>query len=433
MAQFNETASIVPITVFGNKGDIAFFPTGTLTSSFTPEEIDYAQRSTASFVIAHDTASKALQFIIPSESAGQPNDVIGFHFTSSGANPRVGIGTTTPLTVFDFKDVEDSSAGTELLLRSSRTTEGAQAGDSAGIITFAIDSASFNNLKISGSIATIEAVVADVDETGVTGDLILSTANVKSENPIQRVKIGINTEVTGALKVSSTITGSSINGGDATLTGFLSADSLCIGTEINPGSNNLKVEGNATIDNNTTLGSSPGNTTTVSGSLKVEGTSVIVSGIGNSSATDNVAVIDNGNLRSASVDDKIFANPNTLVSRNPIGASNTHIPFYTTDTTILTSSISLTFNPSTPTLGAPGFIATADLFAASARISATNIFTTNLTASIVSASDNIITNTLTASSALVENTLQFQTQSAPPTAVAGTLYLDSNYDLYIAQ
>jgi len=163
MAQFNETASIVPITVFGNKGDIAFFPTGTLTSSFTPEEIDYAQRSTASFVIAHDTASKALQFIIPSESAGQPNDVIGFHFTSSGANPRVGIGTTTPLTVFDFKDVEDSSAGTELLLRSSRTTEGAQAGDSAGIITFAIDSASFNNLKISGSIATIEAVVADVD------------------------------------------------------------------------------------------------------------------------------------------------------------------------------------------------------------------------------------------------------------------------------
>ena len=71
---------------------------------------------------------------------------------------------------------------------------------------------------------------------------------------------------------------------------------------------------------------------------------------------------------------------------------------------------------------------TATIFTATGRLTATNI-----TASIISASGNIITNTLTASSALIENTLQFYTQSVVPTAVAGTLYLDSNYDLYLAQ
>ena len=71
---------------------------------------------------------------------------------------------------------------------------------------------------------------------------------------------------------------------------------------------------------------------------------------------------------------------------------------------------------------------TATIFTATGRLTATNI-----TASIISASGNIITNTLTASSALIENTLQFYTQSVVPTAVAGTLYLDSNYDLHLAQ
>lgn len=388
MAQFNETASIVPITIFGNKGDIAFFPTGTLTSSFTPEEIDNAQRTTASFVITSNTSSKALQFIIPSESAGQPNDVIGFHFTSSGANARVGIGTNNPLTVFDFKDVEDSSIGTELLLRSSRTTEGAQVGDSAGLITFAIDSASFENLKVSGSIATIEAVVSDVDVTGVTGDLILSTANVKSENPIQRIKIGVATEITGALNLSAGITAQAkISSSTLETSGFLSAGSLGVGTTIPPGANALKVEGNASIDGNTTLGS-PGSTTTVTGSFKTNGT-VYVPGVEGSSATDNVAVIDSGYLQSASVDAKIFANPNTLVSRNAVGATINQIPIYTADTTILTGSNSLLFDPGTLTLTAPGLIATADLFATTARIATTNISTTNLTASIISVSGDI--------------------------------------------
>ena len=387
---FNATASALPTLLQHNSGGFAFFPPNILSSSFfaTSSQIDELVEASASFVLDAGINNE-LFFRVPSTASGQDADITILYLTSSGKNPRIGVGTTEPLTVFDFKDVEDSSVGTELLLRSSRTSEGAQVGDSAGTINFVIDSSSFGKIKTSGSIATVEALVSDVDTTGVTGDLILSTANIKNETPVQRIKISVTTEITGTLNTSVGINAKTkISSSTLETSGFLSADSLGVGTTIPPGASTLKVEGAAIIDGNSTLGSSDGSITTISGSLKTTN-DVYIPGIGKTSGTDNVVIMDSGYLRSASVDDKIFANPNTLVSRNSVGAFVNHIPFYSSDTTILTSSTSLTFNPSPFTFGAPGFIATSDLLAVSARISTTNIFTTNLTASIISASGEV--------------------------------------------
>jgi len=63
-----------------------------------------------------------------------------------------------------------------------------------------------------------------------------------------------------------------------------------------------------------------------------------------------------------------------------------------------------------------------------------SIIATNISASgDITGSNLFISNTATASSALIQNTFQFQTQSSPPSAIAGTLYIDSDYNLFIAQ
>lgn len=390
---FNATSSALPILLQHNSGGFAFFPPNILSSSFfaTSSQIDELVEASASFVLDAGVNNE-LFFRVPSTASGQDADITILYLTSSGKNPRVGVGTTEPLTVFDFKDIEDSSAGTELLLRSSRTSEGAQIGDSAGRINFVIDSSSFSKIQTSGSIATVEALVSDVDTTGVTGDLVLSTANVKSENPIQRIKIGVTTEITGALNTSANINAKTkISSSTLETSGFLSADSLGVGTTIPPGANTLKVEGAANIDGNSTFGSSAGSITTISGSLKTTGT-VYIPGIEKTSGTDNVVIMDSGFLKSSSVDAKIFANPNTLVSRNILNAANSHIPFYSSDTTILTSSTSFTFNADT--LSAPGFSSNATTLLIGANVSTANISTTNLTASIISASGTITANTI---------------------------------------
>ncbi len=395
MGQFNDTASITSLNFTDLRGNIVFLPPGISTSSFnaTGSSLNDLADSSGSIIIGYSPISSSFQFRIPSESAKVSQDIIPLFISSSGINPRVGIGTTSPLTAFDFKDVEETTTGTELLLRSSRTGSGAQIGDSAGKINFAIDSASFINIKTTGSIAVIETKVDAVDGTGVTGEFIIGVSNTKSEGPIDRFRINnAQTEITGALNTSANITAAGkISSSNIETSGFLSAESLTVGSTIDPGANNLKVQGNANVDGNTTLGITNGNIIAVSGSFRAKHT-MFVPGIGDSSATNNVAVIDSGFLRSSSVDAKIFANPNTLVSRNILGAANSHIPFYSSDTTILTSSTSFTFNSNT--LSAPGFSSNANILIIGANVSTTNIFTTNLTASIISSSGTITGNSL---------------------------------------
>lgn len=356
MPQFNSSASIVPISYFDGNGGLVFLPPGILTSSLfvTGSALDTLANQSGSLVIEFNTGSSAVQFRIPSESANQSTDIIPLFITSSGINPRVGIGTTNPLTTLDFKDTEESSAGTELLLRSSRTGSGAQIGDSAGVINFAIDSSSFTNIKTSGSIASIQTSVDSIDQTGVTGEFVIGVSNAKSSGPVDRFKINsTQTEITGTLDVSSDISSSGalfISGAESFV------KSLKVGFTTPLGTSTLAASGLVTFTDNVNLGNSAGD------EINIEGITTIT---GNITASGNIS--SSGEI-------------------------------------------------------------TATTFTSTGRLTATNI-----TASIVSASDSIITNTLTASSALVENTLQFQTQSSPPSAVAGTLYLDSNYDLFIAQ
>lgn len=174
MPQFNNTASIVPLTIFGAEGQIAFLPPGVLTSSLnvTGSAVTNLINETASFVIEFDTGSSALEFRIPSESAKESEDIIALHVTTSGINPRVGIGTTNPITTFEFKETSDTNKGSELLLVGSRTTKGANVGDSAGIINFAIDTGSADFIE-TGSVGKIKGVVTAESADGVQGKLVL--------------------------------------------------------------------------------------------------------------------------------------------------------------------------------------------------------------------------------------------------------------------
>ena len=124
--------------------------------------------ASASSQIKFDTGSSALTFF----AGDTTTDLVEvMHVSRSGINPRIGIGTTDPKTVFDFKDVEDSTKGTELLLRSARSAEGALAGDEGGSINFTIDSGSYIDLRTSGSLAKIKTKVTSVTEGGAQGKL----------------------------------------------------------------------------------------------------------------------------------------------------------------------------------------------------------------------------------------------------------------------
>lgn len=109
--------------------------------------------------------------------------------TAFPSESRVGIGfpkTESPLTIFEIKSKKDSSEGTELFLRSSRTTKGAEAGDSAGTINFIIDSGSYSpedktRFVQSGSIASITTKVTTVTSAGVQGHLKFNTARSNTE------------------------------------------------------------------------------------------------------------------------------------------------------------------------------------------------------------------------------------------------------------
>jgi hypothetical protein len=109
--------------------------------------------------------------------------------TAFPSESRVGIGFTkieTPLTIFEIKSKKDSSEGTELFLRSSRTTKGAEVGDSAGTINFIIDSSSYSpgdktKFIASGSIASITTKVVAINESGVRGHLKINAARANTD------------------------------------------------------------------------------------------------------------------------------------------------------------------------------------------------------------------------------------------------------------
>jgi len=113
--------------------------------------------------------------------------------TGSNNEPRVGIGFDSNERVektFEIKSKKDSAEGTELILEGSRTSVGAQIGDSAGKLSFIINSGSFGNKFSSGSIITIDSVVTGVNETGARGHLLIGASKSTTLEPSPFWKFG---------------------------------------------------------------------------------------------------------------------------------------------------------------------------------------------------------------------------------------------------
>lgn len=114
-------------------------------------------------------------------------------FISADTNnqPRIGIGTTDPKSTIDFKSTEDSTIGTEIILRTARSaTTGALSGDEGGSINFTIDSGSFTNLKTSGSLAKIKTIVNSIGKGGAQGVLAFTLSKGAGPDGVDAFKYG---------------------------------------------------------------------------------------------------------------------------------------------------------------------------------------------------------------------------------------------------
>ena len=127
------------------------------------------------------------------------------NISSSNSEPRIGFGfepTQKFEKTFEIRSVKDSEFGTEITLKSSRTTAGGEIGDYAGIIDFIIDSGSYEKVNISGSIADIKAEVTNITEAGATGDIVLSAASSVKLAPSEVLRInGTTSNFSSSLRV----------------------------------------------------------------------------------------------------------------------------------------------------------------------------------------------------------------------------------------
>lgn len=181
--------------------------------------------------------------------------------TGSNNEPRVGIGfekDETLLKVFEIKTKSDTPEGSEFLIRSSRLSKGAEVGDLGGAIRFSIDSASFQEITTSGSIALIDSIVTTVEPEGVTGDLAFNVASSARSSPTEIMRLrGDNNsvDVTGSFHTTKgtkfgtstvnthTFTGSVNIHGDLDVSGDITASSAQLTTITGP-SNQLVELGN---------------------------------------------------------------------------------------------------------------------------------------------------------------------------------------------
>ena len=190
--------------------------------------------------------------------------------SSSGTDPRVGIGNENPQTTLDIKDVSDTAIGAEVLVRSSRTTKGGDVGDAAGKILFVIDSGSYVDVKTSGSVATITTEVTAINEKMAGGDLIfkVSDKGLSDPDPFEIMRLSHDTSdiindqviISGYVTASGNITSNNIIKGNsltsttsATIGTFVYADNIRIGTNTAPTSKGLYVSGNITSSNDLSI------------------------------------------------------------------------------------------------------------------------------------------------------------------------------------
>ncbi len=212
--------------IFGNIGLSLPGSGSEITSSFNVLPVYFASpsysRSAATigtleaFVTEYDDTGSygELSFRIPSKENRNTtgSKVLTIFATGSNNEPRVGIGfgeNEKPIKAFEVKTKSDTAEGSEFLIHSSRLSQGAEIGDSAGSIRFSIDSASYKDITTSGSVALIDTEITTVESEGVTGDLIFKTATSARLAPTEIMRIrGGNSKVsvTGSIDVDGNIT-----------------------------------------------------------------------------------------------------------------------------------------------------------------------------------------------------------------------------------
>ena len=126
-------------------------------------------------------------------SKGSP--IMRLFHTGNSNEPRVGIGfseSENPLRPLDVKSSVDDTKGTEFLLRSARTTQGALTGDEGGSINFTIDSGSFADITTTGSIAKIKTKVTDIGSGGAQGKLVYELSKGVGGTAVDAFEYGFN-------------------------------------------------------------------------------------------------------------------------------------------------------------------------------------------------------------------------------------------------
>jgi len=151
-----------------------------------------------------------------SNPSAPSSTILRAFYTGSNDDPRLGLGfeeNEPILTEFDIKSKKDSAEGTELFLRGSRTTKGAEVGDSAGSIYFIIESGSYNTgskeqFIQSGSVASIGTKVTEVNENGTQGHFVINVgrSNTEANRALWTMGYGADPRVSG--NMGSITTGS---------------------------------------------------------------------------------------------------------------------------------------------------------------------------------------------------------------------------------
>lgn len=193
--------------------------------------------------------------------------------SSSGQDPRIGIGNENPQTTLDIKEVKDDTVGAEILIRSSRTTRGGDANDGAGKILFVIDSGSYTDVKTSGSVAIITTEVTAINDEMAGGVLIfkVSDRNLSDPEPATVLTLFRDTSIIGTSNnfitassdflATGNITGGNIVRGysltsDTNIlasSGYAYAQTMRIGSNVSAPTKGLYVSGNISSSNDLSI------------------------------------------------------------------------------------------------------------------------------------------------------------------------------------
>ena len=172
-----------------NEGKLSIFRSESMVFNTSGSLLSPLASASAQFTLASDSSSLSIL-------VGKENLQEVMFLSYSLKEPKIGIGTSQPKSIFDIKSIADNSIGTELLIRSARTElKGGDTGDAAGKIIFSIDSSSYNSLKTSGSVAIITSEVTSISSEGAAGDLILKASNIDKNEPSEVLRINNDTSI----------------------------------------------------------------------------------------------------------------------------------------------------------------------------------------------------------------------------------------------